>query len=235
MDSLERFMKRIDTIIDRQLSSDSPDIRKVSSYWDLRNDINNQLQSIEKQKRFLQGYDPPRLGDLVPEFTLNEFKLDQTVEQKIDEFGELSDKMDDIKHQLNRIKRRYSELEDELRPILEDLEDHHEKSIQTEKYLVSIKRKGYTRESYKYKQSFEESLTKVNKQTRQLLEDLLKSTKSTSRVLSSVGVQRLGESSFLSQVVRKVKGFFSKVFRSLRKTGRELDTLQNISRKMVRK
>ena len=141
--------------------------------------------------------------------------------------------MDEIKHQLIQIKKRYGELEDELRPVLEELEDHQKKSLLTEKYLVTIKRKGYTRESYKYKQSFEESLTKVNSQTRKLLEDLLKSTKSTTRVLSSLGVQKFEESSIFRLISRKIKGFFGRVFSSFRKTKKELNTLQSLSRKIL--
>lgn len=236
MDSLEQFMEKIDSIINRQLSKESPDTRELITLWELRTDINNQIHSIEKRRRFQQGYKKStKLKDLVPEFTLVEFRLDTSVEEKIDEFGELSDQMDRIKQELTQIKNRYGQLEDELRPVLEELKDQHEQSLQTQKYLVSIKRKGYSRESYKYKESFEESLTKVNSQTRKLLEDLLKSTKTTTRVISSVGVQRLDESPILKRVIQKIKNVFRGVFRSFRKTKKEMDTLQSLSKKMVRK
>ena len=173
-----------------------------------------------------------QLKSLIREVILQEFQLDKSIEKKIDEFGELSDQMDEIKHQLSKLKKRYGELEGELRPVLEEIQHHQQKSLQTERYLVTIKRRGYSREYYKYKESFEESLTKVNDQTRRLLQELLKSTKTTSRVLSSVGVQPV-EENILRRVMSKIKGVFSRVLSSFRTSGKEMNTLLSLSKKMV--
>jgi chromosome segregation ATPase len=173
-----------------------------------------------------------QLKSLIREVIIQEFQLDRSIEQKIDEFGELSNQMDEIKHQLSKLKKRYGELEGELRPVLEGIQHHQQKSLQTERYLVTIKRRGYSRESYKYKESFEESLTKVNEQTRRLLRELLNSTKTTSRVLSSVGVQPV-EENILRRVMSKIKGVFSRVLSSFRISGKELDSLLKLSKKMV--
>ena len=172
------------------------------------------------------------LKEFIREVIIQEFQMDKGIEQKIDEFGELSDQMDEIKYQLSKLKKRYGELEGELRPILEGIKEHQQKSLQTERYLVTIKRRGYSRESYKYKESFEESLTKVNEQTRRLLKELLESTKTTSRVLSSVGVQPVQEN-ILKRVISKIRGVFSRVLRSFRISGKELDSLLKLSKKMV--
>lgn len=173
-----------------------------------------------------------QLKSLIREVIIQEFQLDSSIEKKIDEFGELSDQMDEIKHQLSKLKKRYGELEGELRPVLEEIQHHQQKSLQTERYLVTIKRRGYSRESYKYKESFEESLTKVNEQTKRLLKELLESTKTTSRVLSSVGVQPV-EENILRRVMSKIRGVFSRVLRSFRTSGKELDSLLKLSKKMV--
>ena len=173
-----------------------------------------------------------QLKSLIREVILQEFQLDKSIEKKIDEFGELSDQMDEIKHQLSKLKKRYGELEGELRPVLEGIQHHQQKSLQTERYLVTIKRRGYSRESYKYKESFEESLTKVNEQTKRLLKELLESTKTTSRVLSSVGVQPV-EENILRRVMSKIRGVFSRVLRSFRTSGKEMNTLLSLSKKMV--
>ena len=172
------------------------------------------------------------LKEFIREVIIQEFQMDKGIEQKIDEFGELSDQMDEIKYQLSKLKKRYGELEGELRPVLEGIQQHQQKSLQTERYLVTIKRRGYSRESYKYKESFEESLTKVNEQTRRLLKELLESTKTTSRVLSSVGVQPV-EENILKRVISKIRGVFSRVLRSFRISGKELDSLLKLSKKMV--
>ena len=116
--------------------------------------------------------------------------------------------------------------------IREGIKEHQQKSLQTEKYLVTIKRRGYSRESYKYKESFEKSLTKVNEQTKRLLKELLESTKTTSRVLSSVGVQPV-EENILKRVINKIRGVFSRVLRSFRTSDKEMNTLLSLSKKMV--
>lgn len=173
-----------------------------------------------------------QLKSLIREVIIQEFQLDQSIEKKIDEFGELSDQMDEIKHQLSKLKKRYGELEGELRPVLEGIQHHQQKSLQTERYLVTIKRRGYSRESYKYKESFEKSLTKVNEQTKRLLKELLESTKTTSRILSSVGVQPV-EENILRRVMSKIRGVFSRVLRSFRTSDKEMNTLLSLSKKMV--
>ena len=113
---------------------------------------------------------------------LNEFRFENEIESKIDEFGILSDKIDKVKMELSELSNRYKEIEGELRPTLEQLTIQNQKSIQTKRYLVTLKRMGYNRENFKYKESFEKSLTKVNQQTKKALEDILQSTKTVSRV-----------------------------------------------------
>lgn len=160
-------------------------------------------------------------------------EVDRSIEMKIDEFGDLSDSMDRMKDELNRIKQRYSELEDELRPVMEELDEQHRKSLKTNRFLLTIKRKGYNRNSFKYKESFEKSLTKVNKQTRKLLEELLQSTKTTSRVLTSLGVQPIMESSLWNRIKSKVGRLFGKLFTKLKQNDRELNRLYNLTKEMI--
>ena len=101
---------------------------------------------------------------------LNEFRFENDIESQIDEFGILSDKIDKVKMELSELSNRYKEIEGELRPTLEQLQIQNQKSIQTKKYLVTLKRMGYNRDNFKYKESFEKSLTKVNQQTKKVLE-----------------------------------------------------------------
>ena len=53
---------------------------------------------------------------------LNEFKFENDIESKIDEFGILSDKIDKVKKELSELSNRYKEIEGELRPTLEQLQ-----------------------------------------------------------------------------------------------------------------
>ena len=163
---------------------------------------------------------------------LNEFKFERDIESKIDEFGILSDKIDRVKKELSELSNRYKEIEGELRPTLEQLTIQNQKSIQTKRYLVTLKRMGYNRDNFKYKESFEESLTKVNQQTRKVLEDILLSTKTVSRVVSTIGVQRMDEIS-LKSMLKKLVSPFKKLFNRLKNTNKSIDGLNGVLKRMV--
>jgi chromosome segregation ATPase len=162
-----------------------------------------------------------------------ETAVDNEIEDKIDEFGKLSDEMDRVKSRLEKLKKQYVEIETELRPVLEELTKHNQKSMQTEKYLVTLKRMGYHKENYKYKDAFNTSLTKVNQQTRRLLEELLQSTKTITSVASSIGVQPVRES-FFKDLIKKVKSLFRGIIPSIKKTSKEVDNLQKITQRMMK-
>ena len=144
-----------------------------------------------------------------------EFRFENDIESKIDEFGILSDKIDKVKMELKELSNRYKEIEGELRQTMEQLHIQNKNSIQTKRYLVTLKRIGYNRENFKYKESFEKSLTKVNQQTKKVLEDILLSTKTVSRVVSTIGVQRMDEIS-LKSMLKKLVSPFKKLFSRLR-------------------
>ena len=135
--------------------------------------------------------------------------------------------------ELSELSNRYKEIEGELRPTLEQLTIQNKKSIQTKRYLVTLKRMGYNRDNFKYKESFVESLTKVNKQTKKVLEDILLSTKTVSRVVSTIGVQRMNEIS-LKSMLQKLVLPFKKLFSRLKMNTRRMDDLNGILRIMVK-
>jgi seryl-tRNA synthetase len=173
------------------------------------------------------------LKELIREILLTEFQKDKEIESKINEFGELSDEMDRVKNQLEGLRKRYSQLEGELRPILEHLNQYNQKSVQTEKYLVSIKRMGYEKTNYRYKEVFEESLEKVNKNTKRLLENLLESTKTLSKVVSSIGVQPINENLW-KNLLDKIKRVFQRIIPQIKSTQSDMDTLQRVSQLMMK-
>jgi len=112
---------------------------------------------------------------------------------------------------------------------LEHLYQYNQKSVQTEKYLVSIKRMGYEKTNYRYKEVFEESLEKVNKNTKRLLENLLESTKTLSKVVSSIGVQPINEN-----LLGKIKRVFQRIIPQIKSTQSDMDTLQRVSKLMMK-
>jgi mRNA-degrading endonuclease RelE of RelBE toxin-antitoxin system len=93
---------------------------------------------------------------------------------------------------------------------------------------------GYEKVNLKYKETFEEGLKKVNKQTRKLLEELLQSTQSISNVVSSIGVQRVREEGLFTDVYRRLKSLVMRVVPSLKRMNTEMDGFQLVMKKMVK-
>ena len=84
------------------------------------------------------------------------------------------------------------------------------------------------------KEVFEQSLTKVNKNTKKLLEDLLQSTKTISQVVTSIGVQKIGEG-FFTDFVNKIKTLLNKLTNSVKRSLTDIDDLILISKKLLPK
>ena len=166
------------------------------------------------------------------EINLWEFQLETTIEKKIDEFGKLSDEIDRVKRELETLTDRYRGIEDEIRPVLEELNKMGTKSLKTRTYLITIKRQGYTRENYKYKESFEMGLRKVNEQTRRVLENILQSTKTLTTIGTSIGVQRIDEG-WLGDLWKRVVGSFKRIWNSLKGNNKDLDKLNGLLDRMV--
>jgi len=163
---------------------------------------------------------------------LSEYKIETSLDKKIDEFGKLSDEIDRVKSILDRLTKKYKVIEKDLRPVLEQLHQQNQKSLLTKKYLITLKRMGYNRDNYKYKKSFEQSLTKVNQQTRRVLEDILQSTKTVTTVVSSIGVQRIDEIS-LKSMLQKVFSSFKRFVSPLKRNTKNIDGLNSILKRMV--
>lgn len=153
--------------------------------------------------------------------------MDPKLEQQIDEFGVLADEIDRIKSELETKKDRFEELEATLRPILEALGDSEENFLRTKTHLVRIKKMGYDRVNFGYKEAFEMAMEKVNKATKKILEEAKEANKTTTRIVSAVGVQKLGES-VVGNFISKVKSFFNKIIVNINSENNKLDKYNNI-------
>jgi len=104
----------------------------------------------------------------------NDRKIKKQIQSNIDELGYLTNQIDDIKKKLIPLQKRYGELIDVVLPVIEELD---EETIKTQNYIFRIIKKGYERKSFKYKEGFLKSLSKVNQNTRKILEQILDETK----------------------------------------------------------
>lgn len=159
---------------------------------------------------------------------------DEELGSMIDEFAELSDQIDVAEASLKELKTKYSELNKELIPIMENIKSLGQNSMQTKRFLLTIKRAAYEKTNLKYKEAFELSLTKVNSKLKQILTDCLEATKTVSSVSASIGVQKIGEGSLFKNILDKLKSIFNTLVGKIKSVNSDVKDLQSIAKKMIK-
>lgn len=140
------------------------------------------------------------LAGMINEATyLSEMRVtDEGLSRLIVEYSDLSDEIDRIKMELKEKEAKFKELENQIRPVLEALDETKEKTLQVDDIIVTFKRKGYSRPSVGYKELYEYLLTRVNGAMRKIVEEAKATNTKQAWVPSAIGVQRL-EHSMLSR------------------------------------
>lgn len=164
--------------------------------------------------------------------TIQEVQIeDPELSKQIKEFAELSDEIDVINARLKLLKNKYGILEEIIRPILEELDVTKDKALEVENILVTIKRKGYDRTSFAYKEALEWVRVRINPAMRKIVDDSLEATKKTATITSQIGVQKIEEQSILDRIANTLKSFFAKVSQKIstanNKLSRDIDVLKS--------
>lgn len=134
----------------------------------------------------------------------------QELLKKIDEFGKLSDEVDQAKNEYERLREKYKVLESELQPIIKTLEQLDSRTIQANNYLISIKKMGYDKISYKYSQVLEKVMEMVNADLKKAIDEMLQNSAVITRVATSIGVQNM------KKVREGIIDTFSQKFREMK-------------------
>jgi chromosome segregation ATPase len=132
---------------------------------------------------------------------------DPELAAQIKEYAEISDSLDRAKAELKKLESKYKELEGVIRPLLEELQKTQDKALEVEDILVTIKRKGYERTSYAYKEALDWVKDRINPAMRKIVDDSLEATKKPSYIASQIGVQKLKE----EKADSKLKMYFNKL------------------------
>ncbi len=105
-----------------------------------------------------------KLKDLIGE------DIDKDIKQNINELGKLTEEINRVKNEiLKPMEDKYKEVVSTTLPILEKL---GKETLTTKKYVFRILKKKHYRSSVSYRELFSNALTKVNSQTKTLLNDL---------------------------------------------------------------
>ena len=116
--------------------------------------------------------------------------VDTKIQSEIDELGQLTDKIEKLKKQLQPLQRRYGEVVEEIIPVIDKLD---KETLTTNNFVMKIIRRGYERENYSYKEGFLNGLNKVNENTKRILKQILEETKKLTKINPSFSVKPIGE------------------------------------------
>lgn len=138
---------------------------------------------------------------------------DPELSKKIEEYARISDEMDRLSSQLSALKKKFAPLDSELTTLIESVDDIGDKSLRTKNLLITVKRKGYERTDYKYKESFEWLFERVNGKMKELVEEAKEASKTVTKISSTIAVQKienvLREENLFTRLINRLKKFIS--------------------------
>ena len=171
------------------------------------------------------------LESILSEILNERENLSPEIIKKIDRFGELNMEMEKAREKLDSIRREYKNIESELLPILEELDEYSTRTIKTNRYLIHIKKMGFNRTMFQYARVLDEVLKGANEETKKMVDELLEATATVQRVAASIGVQKIGEG-FLDSIGRKIKGMIQKLSQTLKVNNKNMDTVFRVAKKI---
>ena len=108
----------------------------------------------------------------------------------LNQVGDLDEKINDLKSELKPLVKEFESLNSELIGKIDD-SSLEVKGLRNDEFLFQITQKGFSRDNFKYKVGFDESLLKVNKNTRKILEKELEKTRTESWIKPKTQVIKL--------------------------------------------
>ena len=172
-----------------------------------------------------------KLMDLIKDdFLINEKSklIEKEIQKEIDELGTLTKQIEKLKKQLQPLQKKYGELIDDIIPVVEDLDDE---VVLTDKYVLQILKKGYTRETFQYKEGFLTSLDKVNENTKKILKTILEQTKKMTKINPNIKVRPLEG---VGDTIKKWVNNFKSVIRKLTRNFKGIKDGNKGLRKLIR-
>ena len=112
------------------------------------------------------------LESILSEILNERENLSPEIIKKIDRFGELNMEMEKAREKLDSIRREYKNIESELLPILEELDEYSSRTIKTQRYLIHIKKMGFNRTMFNYSKVLDEVLKGANEETQKMIGEL---------------------------------------------------------------
>ena len=154
--------------------------------------------------------------------------VDTKIQSEIDELGQLTDKIEKLKKQLQPLQKRYGKVVEDIIPFIDKLD---KETLTTNNFVMKIIRRGYERENYSYKEGFLNGLNKVNENTKKILQQILEETKKLTKINPSFSVKPIGEG--IGDTLKKWYNKFKMVVRKLSKNFKEISDGNKILKRLV--
>jgi len=163
-----------------------------------------------------------KLKDLIGE------DIDKDIKQNINELGKLTEDINRVKNEiLKPMEDKYKEVVSTTLPILEKL---GKETLTTKKYVFRILKKKHYRSSVSYRELFNTGLSKVNRQTRTLLNNLKDELTKMSLIGAKFSIQPI--EGIGDNMKKLMKGFKMKIKKLIPKL-KSVMKANNDLRKMV--
>lgn len=144
---------------------------------------------------------------------------------KIAEYAKLNEEIERKKAELEELEKKFKPLDAEFVKMLDEMDATSDRCLRIQGILISIKKTAYVRTNKKYKEAFDWIYERVNGQMKSLVDEAMKATQTTTRIATSISVQRTSElnEGWLDNLWQKTKQFFNKTITSLRSKGSSVD------------
>ncbi len=147
---------------------------------------------------------------------------DPVLKKSINELGDIKKELARLKGEIEPLAKRASVLESDLIPIIEALED---KVAKTDKYTMEISRAAYTKPNISYSKLYEEALSKVNTQTKKILESIKEEITTFSEVAAGYKIRE-------GVIPDKIKGLVGGLLKKIKLWWSDLRVIDNEHKKM---
>jgi len=211
---LRHLISKYQARIEREKRDESKDVK-----WDYEGDIDGfelWLQNWNKDDDWETFMDCDESKNMIKLKDLITEDIDKNIKISIDELGELTKEIERVKKEiLKPMETKFKQISKETLPLIEKLKVE---VITTKKYVFRILKKKHYRSSVSYRELFATSLSKVNRQTKILLnnlkDDLTKMTLIGSRY--SINPVEMKEGTFTNWIKKYTRKIVRKIIPKLK-------------------
>jgi hypothetical protein len=158
---------------------------------------------------------------------LSEMEVPSDMNDLVEKFATLSDQIDVMKAKLKEMETEYRKYSDVLKPLMSEVAEVGDVALRTEKFLITIKKKGYEYDRAGYQEAFQTLYSKVNPAIKRIADDILKANTTLVKVAPKLGVQKndnITEINIMNTLKDKFIYYINKLSLRLDKNSKIIDT-----------